>query len=210
MTENNTTTLVNTTVEVLSTVVDTCFPHVSTDKFRRGLTALAIDGTTGEVVATDGHSLAIIHVADSATWVRTPVSGNILLPAKEFRAALVAARKQTPTKKWGQTRAEVRVGHDQWTLVVGTSTTSGKLVVDGPFPNWRAVVPAEREDAPPYQPTGWGHAVLGAIAASLAAFTDGPAVQSWTGPLDPTVFRAKTRLGDGEASLMILGMPMRA
>ncbi len=207
MTEN---TLIDTTVEVLSTVVDTCFPHVSTDKYRRGLTALAVDGTTGEVVATNGHSLAVVHVADSATWVRNPVSGNVLLPAREFRAALVAARKQFPTKKWGSTRAEVRVDGDQWTLVVGTSLTSGKLVTDGTFPNWRAVVPAERDEPVSYKPTGWGHAVLAATAASLAAFTDGPAVQAWSGPLDPTVFRAKARLGDGEASLMILAMPMRA
>lgn len=202
--------LVTSTLEVLSTVVDTLEVHASTDKTRVGLAALAVT-SKGEWVTTNGHTLAKITVDPGRAWApwTSEEDQTVLVPAKALRQALAAARKVVPKRSQAATAAVISVGQGRWTLTVGGNVTAGELV-PGPFPNWRAVWPTDPDTPPVYEQTGWASNVL-ALVAESGSRLDEKAIFSWrwNGVLQPSVAKTATWLGDSRVTLTVLAMPAR-
>jgi DNA polymerase III sliding clamp (beta) subunit (PCNA family) len=209
---NNINLITTTTLDVLSTVVETVEVHASTDKTRTALCAVAVS-PKGEWVATNGHTLALLELEASRSW--TPWAGppegpTFLLPAKPLKQALAAARKAVPKKLLASTGAMICVEDGRrWTLTAGRSVTTGDLV-DGVFPAWRQVWPRAGETPLPYDPTGWASDVLARVAESGNQFGDNAIFKmAWHGPLGPSLFTTQAWLGESRATLSILAMPAR-
>ena len=202
--------LIKSNLETLSTVVDSVEVHASTDKTRTVLTAIAVTAK-GEWVATNGHTLALVTVDPGRGWEpwTSEEDQTVLLPAKTLRQALAAARKVVPKRAQAATPAVITVGQGRWTLTVGGNVTAGELV-PGPFPNWRAVWPADPDTPPVYKETGWASNVLAQVAESGHRLGDNLIFSwRWHGVLQPSVAKTHTWLGDSRATLTVLAMPAR-
>jgi DNA polymerase III sliding clamp (beta) subunit (PCNA family) len=204
--------LIEATLEVLSTVVETVEGHASTDKTRTALCTVAVS-PKGEWVATNGHTLALLEMDASRSWtpwIGPPEGPTLLLPAKALKQALAAAQRPVAKKLQASTRAVIRVEDGRrWTLTAGRSVTTGDLV-EGLYPAWRQVWPRATETPLPYDPTGWASDVLARVAKSGSRFGDNAIFKmAWHGPLAPAVFTTQGWLGESRATLSILAMPAR-
>jgi DNA polymerase III sliding clamp (beta) subunit (PCNA family) len=204
--------LITTTLDVLSTVVETVEVHASTDKTRSALCTIAVS-PKGEWVTTNGHTLAMLEMDASRSWtpwIGPPEGPTLLLPAKPLKQALAAARKAVPKKLLASTGAVIRVEDGRrWTLMVGGTVTTGDLV-EGAYPAWRQVWPKATETPLPYDPTGWASDVLARVAESGSRFGDNAIFKmAWHGPLGPSLFTTQAWLGESRATLSILAMPAR-
>ncbi len=106
---------------------------VSSDQTRYALTGVLVQVLPGEVrmVATDGHRLALVHVA------RPSGTGGGTLEALVPKKAMVEAAKIT-REDGGDVR--IRLADNQLILEQDSSTLVARLI-DGQFPNYDQVIP---------------------------------------------------------------------
>jgi hypothetical protein len=130
------------TITIAADTLRLALPHLSTEASRPILNALCVE-STGVIVATNGHTLAAIPAA--ATWSEdddAPAS-DVLIRFHKPREAMARKVEAVRFDSDGTPQAGVVV-----TLLGTCGTVIGAAladIVDGPFPDWRQVVPREEK-----------------------------------------------------------------
>jgi hypothetical protein len=129
-----------TTITIAADALRLALPHTSTEESRPILNALCVEAG-GEIIATNGHTLAAIPAAATFGEDGDAPTGDVLIRFHKPREAMAKKVESVSFTSDGTPARGVLVTlHGKYGAVIGHTLAD---IVEGPFPQWRQVIPRE-------------------------------------------------------------------